>query len=85
MTSGRDDHYLVERLRERFAEDPRLGELGLEVHLTAGMIHVHGEVATAGRREAIADIVREVAPELGLRNEVQVTEVVPSASEEVLE
>lgn len=82
---GASEHYLVERLRERFAEDPRLGELGLEVTVVAGIVHVHGEVASVTRRAAVAEIARELAPDLEVRNEVQVTEVAtPDDGMEVL-
>lgn len=84
MAASGDDHYLVERLRERFAEDPRLGELGIEVHIVAGIVHIHGEVATEQRRAAIGEIAAEVAPDRAVRNEVQVTEIGAGPAAEVL-
>ncbi len=70
--------YLIERLRERFASDPRLGELGLEVRLVGAIAHICGQVGSEDRRQAVAAVATEVAPGLEVRNEVEVTDVSPA-------
>jgi hypothetical protein len=69
-----DGGYLLERIRTALAEDPRVGELGLEVTVEPGLVMVAGEVATAERRAAVEQVVREVAP--GHRLEDRMTTVV---------
>ena len=79
------EHYLVEHLRERFAEDARLGELGLEVYLVGRVLHVHGEVATNERRDMVGVIAAELEPRCEIRNEVRVTEVRHAPEREVMQ
>jgi osmotically-inducible protein OsmY len=61
--SDHGDGYLLERIRTALAEDPRVGELGVEVTVEPGLVVVAGEVATAERRAAVEEVVREVAPD----------------------
>ena len=83
MSEGHDDPYLVERLREAFVTDVRVNELGLEVSVVAGTAYVRGKVATPERRQAISDLVAEIAPGVAMRNEVSVIDATPrSASPE---
>ncbi|MDA8296147.1 MAG: BON domain-containing protein [Actinomycetota bacterium] len=70
--------YLIERLRERFATDPRLGELGLEVRLVGDIAHVRGQVESEARRQAVVTVITEVAPDLAVRNEVEITDLSPT-------
>jgi osmotically-inducible protein OsmY len=65
-------HYLIQRIREALAHDPRLGELELGVNLRAGQVYVTGSVHTEHRRAAVFEVVREVAPDLRVHNQVTV-------------
>jgi hypothetical protein len=65
-------HYLVGRIREALAEDPRVNELNVEATVAAGKIFLTGIVATAQRREAISEVVRELLPGYDIYNETTV-------------
>nr|WP_163553447.1 BON domain-containing protein [Candidatus Frankia alpina] len=73
MDLAEADEYLAGELHDRLAEDPRVAELGLEVVVADGRILVEGEVATDGRRRAVADVLAEAVPGRPVRNEVTVT------------
>lgn len=74
MQGGADEpkHYVVQRIREALAHDPRVSELELSVTVRGEKVFVGGSLATPERREAVADVVREVAPGLELHNETTV-------------
>ncbi|WP_308204699.1 BON domain-containing protein [Frankia sp. R82] len=78
VTAGADvteaDEYLAGDLHELLAEDPRVAELGLEVSVREGVILVVGEVATAARRRAVTEVLREAAAGRPVHNEVAVTD-----------
>jgi osmotically-inducible protein OsmY len=65
-------HYLIQRIREALAHDPRLGELELGVNVRAGQVFVTGTVHTDERRRAVSQVVREVAPDAEVHNQVTV-------------
>ena len=67
------EHYLVQHVREALAHDPRVGELELGVDVRGTELFVTGEVLTEDRRDAIAEVAREVAPDLELHNQVRVS------------
>ncbi|HYN99672.1 MAG TPA: BON domain-containing protein [Actinomycetota bacterium] len=67
--------YDAARLCDALARDERTGELGIDVSITAGKVFLHGKVATADRREAIAEVAAEFLPECTVVNEVTVTEL----------
>lgn len=64
------DEYRVAHLEDAIAE--RLSELGVHVVVVAGQAYVRGTVATADRRTAIGDLLAELAPDLGVHNELVV-------------
>ena len=64
--------YVAEHLREALAEDQRVSELGLDVSVRGGELHVVGTVSTEQRRRAVADVAREIAPGATVRNETTV-------------
>jgi hypothetical protein len=73
------------RIERALAEDPRTHELGIRVEAEGGLVRLTGEVAGGRRRSLIAEVARDTAPELPVRNEVSVTEVLPPAAhDEVL-
>lgn len=65
-------HYLIQRIREALAHDPRLGELELGVNVRAGEVYVTGTVHTDERRQAVSRVVKEVAPDAEVHNQVTV-------------
>ena len=74
--SGSDEpvEYVAEHLREALASDPRVSELGLDVLIRGGELHVVGTVSTEERRQAVGEVAREVAPGESVRNETTVAE-----------
>lgn len=67
--SGREpDQYLIERVREALAEDPRVGELYVQVTIAGGKVFLAGSVATAERQKAISDLVQELLPDYEINN-----------------
>ena len=71
MDTG-DDQYLIERIHEALATDPRVNELELEVSVAAGRVYVTGTVASQERQEAVADVVAELAPDRDVHNQTTV-------------
>jgi osmotically-inducible protein OsmY len=70
--AGEAPQYVIQRIREALAHDPRVGELELGVQLRAGQVFLTGTVHTDVRRRAISQVVREVAPGLEIHNQVTV-------------
>lgn len=69
--------YLAGRIERALAADPRTSELGVRAELEDDLVVLRGEVTAAERRAAIEQVVREVVPGCGLRNEVSVAELRP--------
>ena len=78
------DEYLVERIREAIAMDPRVNELELQVTVAAGRVFVSGTVATEERREAIGEVVAAIAPDREIHNETSVLPLAPDHAVEEL-
>jgi osmotically-inducible protein OsmY len=72
MNAGDAPEYLIGRIQNALATDPRTGELELDVRLAAGRIFLTGAVATEERCEAVAQVVREVAEGYEVVNELSV-------------
>ena len=71
--AGQDPpHYLVQRVREALAHDPRVGELELRVKMVGEKVFVTGTVPTDERRRAVSDVVREVLPDAEVHNETTI-------------
>jgi hypothetical protein len=76
--------YLIGRIHQALATDDRTGELELDVRLAGGRIFLTGTVATAERRGAVEEVVREVAPDVEVVNELTVAGDAPPGDEESL-
>ena len=74
-------HYVIQRIREALAHDPRVGELELGVNVRAGKVFVTGTVNTEERRRAVTKVVNEVVPDLEVHN--QTTVVLSGEGEDV--
>jgi len=85
MDRGAEDppHYLIQRVREALAHDPRVGELELRVKMVGEKVFVTGSVPTDQRRRAISDVVREVLPDVEVHNEATVTTLADADQEEL--
>ena len=64
------EEYRVAHLEDAIAE--RLSELGVHVVVVADQAYVRGTVATQDRRDAITALLAELAPDLGVHNEIVV-------------
>lgn len=64
--------YLIEHVRCAMAEDPRVGEPAVRVFAIAGRIWLEGAVTSEERRRAAETVVREIAPGVEVKNELQV-------------
>lgn len=68
MAAMEPPQYVAQRVREAIAQDPAIGELGIQVDIVAGKLFLTGVVATEDRRTAIAEVARATAPELEIHN-----------------
>jgi osmotically-inducible protein OsmY len=76
--------YLIGRIQQALATDPRTGELELDVRIAGGRIFLTGAVATDERRAAVEEVVREIAPGQDVANELTVTVETEPGPEEPL-
>lgn len=85
MTSSVEpEEYVGQHLREALAQDSRVSELGLDVVIRAGVLHITGTVSTEERRAAVAAVAAELAPDWSVVNETTVVRYEGEASIEVL-
>ena len=77
--------YLVARLQEALAVDDRVNALDIRINIAHGRVHLTGEVPTDERREAVQRIASELLPDLEVRNDITVLELVDSARPEALD
>ena len=84
MTADEPKQYLIAHIREALAKDGRVNELDIDVAVAGGRIFLTGEVATAKRRDAITEVLRERFPECELVNEVNVASIGPAGEAETL-
>ncbi len=68
-------HYVIQRIRETLAHDPRVGELELQVNMRAGKVFLTGTVASEPRRRAISEVMEERFPDLEVHNQTTVPEL----------
>jgi osmotically-inducible protein OsmY len=64
-------HYLVQRIREALAHDPRVSEIELQVTVRGSKVFVAGAVSTEDRRQAVTEVVQEAAPDCEVHNETR--------------
>jgi hypothetical protein len=76
--------YLIGHIQQALATDPRTGELELDVRIAGGRIFLTGAVATRERCAAVETVVREVAPDIDVANELTVTVETDPGPEESL-
>ncbi len=74
--------YVIERVHRALAEDPRANVLDVEVTLAGGRVFLTGDVATQARKDAIAEVVRELLPDHEVCNETTVVSYAPATEPE---
>jgi osmotically-inducible protein OsmY len=84
QASEEPEKYLVQRVRDALAGDPRVGELHVDVSIRGGRVFLTGSVPSAERRDAIADLVSDVLPDHEVHNHVTVEAISGSAETESL-
>lgn len=72
MPTAEPAPYTAQHIKDALIKDRRVGEMTLDVTLAGGRVFVAGQVPTPQRRDAVPDVVREVAPDLDVVNEVTV-------------
>lgn len=72
MGSSQTDEHLASHIRDRLADDPRLNVLDIEVRVVAGVLHLHGELASQELLAIAEQIARELAPHLSIANRLTV-------------
>jgi osmotically-inducible protein OsmY len=77
--------YAAARLHEALAKDPRIAELGIRVTVRPGEVFLRGEVLTEERRDRIAAVVAELAPDLTIHNDVRVVDCAEPTGRERLQ
>jgi osmotically-inducible protein OsmY len=82
---GEPDPYLIERVREALAEDPRVGELYVQVTMAGGKVFISGTVATEDRKIAMTELVRELLPEHEVHNLATVSSLTEPVETEQIE
>ena len=74
--------YLIGRLENALATDPRVSALDVKVKVIGDKVHLTGEVPTEQRREAATEVVVETLPGVTVLNELTVYELNPTALQE---
>jgi BON domain len=74
-----DDEYTAEHIHQALAGDERVSEPELRVQVVAGRAVITGDVHTEARRDAVAEVVREVDPDLVVDNQTTVIGTPPPA------
>lgn len=76
--------YLIAHVREALAEDGRTAQQDLKIFVSGKQIVVKGDCISEERRRAIEEVVRNVAPDYEVSNQVRVTTIsVPERIEEI--
>lgn len=76
--------YVEAHLIEELATDPRVGELGIGVHVNGPVVILEGMVPTPERRDAAETLVRERMPGVEVDNRIVVEHLTPGGEPEVV-
>ncbi len=80
--SWEPEAYLVERVREALAHDPRVAQLGISVRVLGDRVLLTGDVATPERKAAAGEVVRPLLEGRALENGLTVTTLAETNDEE---
>jgi osmotically-inducible protein OsmY len=78
------DPYATEHLRDALAKDPRVNALDVQVRRAGDALVITGNTATAEHRDAIGEVVAELAPDARIRNDVTLTDLREPPGQEVV-
>ncbi|HEX2296011.1 MAG TPA: BON domain-containing protein [Actinomycetota bacterium] len=76
--------YTEAHVSEALATDPRVATLGIEVSIRAHDVFLSGDVATAERKEAVAEVVAELLPGYTVHNDTSTNDFPPGVETEHL-
>lgn len=79
-----DYQYMVGRIQNALATDPRTNKQDVKVMIRNGRVHLSGQTSTEERRQIIAAVVSEIVPDLEVRNELTVIDLSEPAAPEVI-
>ncbi|HEX8183448.1 MAG TPA: BON domain-containing protein [Blastocatellia bacterium] len=79
-----DYHYLVGKIQNALATDPRVNKLDVKIMVIGGKVHLMGHTSTEERRRVIGEVVTETVPEMEVRNELAIIAVAEPAEPEVI-
>lgn len=78
------DAYLPARIKDALAQDPRTGEQDIKIMVEDKRILLRGDVGTEDHKEETERVVREVAPEYQVENQIKVRDLpAPEQAEDV--
>lgn len=84
MSDQQPDVYTSAHVQEALARDGRVGELGIAVEVSDGMVVVQGVVPTEERRAAIEEVIGELLPGHEIRNRIVVEPIRGAGEPEVI-
>jgi osmotically-inducible protein OsmY len=67
--------YLTANLRRALAVDARVSTQDINVIVSGDCVYLQGQVTTERRRQAAADVVNELAPQLEVINQLEIVEL----------
>ncbi|MFN2489288.1 MAG: BON domain-containing protein [Actinomycetota bacterium] len=85
MAHHEPEQYLVSRLQDAFARDPRVAELSIAVDVSGRDIYLSGSVSTAERSDVVAEVAKELCPEHSIHNDLTVAQVLDEPAVEDLD
>jgi osmotically-inducible protein OsmY len=76
--------YTEAHVAEALATDPRVSTLGIEVSIRSKDVFLSGDVGTQERKDAVAEVVRELLPGYTVHNDTSAPEFPPGVETEHL-
>jgi hypothetical protein len=68
-----NDEHTARRLEKALGEHERTHELGIRIHASGDRLIAQGEVASHERRQAVLDVLRELAPGATVTDQITVS------------
>lgn len=84
MTETEPPEYLAERLHDAIATEPDLYEQGVVVRVAGGTVNLSGSATSPAQRDAVRDLVRRLAPDLDVVDDIAVPSTEPPRRAEQL-
>jgi hypothetical protein len=76
--------YLIGKIQEQLAIDPRTSKQDVKLRCLENRIHISGQTATEERKQTIASVVAEFAPDFEICNELTIIETSAPRAPEVI-